>query len=66
VISFIEKTWFLWWIFTVFMILRWFHTSSAGCEEEYLDLISDGQQAFPQQSPLPEANRILVGGDTTF
>jgi len=28
-ISFFEKTWFLWWMFAVLIILRWFHTQSA-------------------------------------
>jgi len=27
-IPFFEKTWFLWWIFAVVVILRWFHTQS--------------------------------------
>ena len=25
VIPFIEKTWFLWWILSILIILRWFH-----------------------------------------
>lgn len=34
-IPFFEKTWFLWWIFAVVVILRWFHTQSAdGAFEE--------------------------------
>jgi hypothetical protein len=24
-IGFIEKTWFLWWVFASLVILRWFH-----------------------------------------
>jgi hypothetical protein len=27
-IGFIEKTWFLWWIFAVIVILRWFSAAS--------------------------------------
>jgi len=34
-IPFFEKTWFLWWIFAVVVILRWFHTQSTdGAFEE--------------------------------
>jgi hypothetical protein len=29
VISFIEKTWFLWWIFAALVILRWFQLFSS-------------------------------------
>jgi hypothetical protein len=25
VISFIAKTWFLWWMFAIVIVLRWFH-----------------------------------------
>ena len=31
-ILFLEKTWFLWWIFAVAAILRWFHGIAAGPE----------------------------------
>jgi hypothetical protein len=31
---FIEKTWFLWWIFAVVFILRWFHVSSVDIDAE--------------------------------
>ena len=33
-ILFLEKTWFLWWIFAVAAILRWFHGIAAGPELE--------------------------------
>ena len=29
-ILFLEKTWFLWWIFAVAAILRWFHGIAEG------------------------------------
>jgi hypothetical protein len=31
---FIEKTWFLWWMFAVVLILRWFHVSSVDIDAE--------------------------------
>jgi hypothetical protein len=31
-ILFLEKTWPLWWIFAVVVILRWFHVVSANSE----------------------------------
>ena len=33
VIPFFEKTWFLWWIFAIFVILRWFHLFSSQTPE---------------------------------
>jgi len=31
---FIEKTWFIWWVFAVVLILRWFHVASVGIDAE--------------------------------
>jgi hypothetical protein len=31
---FIEKTWFLWWMFAVVLILRWFHVSALDIDAE--------------------------------
>jgi hypothetical protein len=36
-ISFFEKTWFLWWMFAVVVILRWHHVLSAYPGSESLD-----------------------------
>ena len=33
-LQFIESTWFLWWVFAVIVILRWFHVLSVGPELE--------------------------------
>lgn len=33
-ILFMEKTWFLWWMFAVVVILRWFHVSSVDARYE--------------------------------
>jgi hypothetical protein len=45
VIPFIEKTWFLWWIFAALVILRWFHLFSLDSEETFDASASDGEQA---------------------
>jgi hypothetical protein len=34
VILFIEKTWFLWWMLAIFIVVRWFHMLSAGARME--------------------------------
>jgi hypothetical protein len=31
---FIEETWFLWWLFAVVLILRWFHITSMDTDAE--------------------------------
>jgi hypothetical protein len=31
---FIEKTWYLWWMFAVVLILRWFHVSAVNIDVE--------------------------------
>jgi len=49
-IPFFEKTWFLWWIFAVVVILRWFHTQSA-----------DG--AFEEAAGEPEEHGHAAFGD---
>ena len=33
-LQFIENTWFLWWIFALVMIFRWFHVLSASSESD--------------------------------
>jgi hypothetical protein len=34
---FVEKTWFLWWMLTVAVALRWLHLQSAGIRMEGSD-----------------------------
>lgn len=36
-ILFMTKTWFLWWIFAVVVIVRWFHVLSTDAAIEPLD-----------------------------
>jgi hypothetical protein len=45
VIPFIEKTWFLWWIFAALVILRWFYLFSLDSEETFDPSASDEEQA---------------------
>lgn len=44
-ISFIEKTWFLWWILATLIILRWFHRFSSSAESGVNAAASDEEQA---------------------
>jgi hypothetical protein len=34
VIHFIAKTWFLWWMLAIVVVVRWFHTVSVGARLE--------------------------------
>ena len=44
-ISFIEKTWFLWWIVATLIILRWFHLFLSRAESGVDAAASDEEQA---------------------
>jgi hypothetical protein len=37
---FFEKTWFLWWMFAVVIILRWFHVLWAGADIDVLEEVN--------------------------
>lgn len=59
-ISFIEKTWFLWWIVATLMILRWFHLFSSGAESDRDASALDEEQAaaiLAGQRPSGRVNR---------
>jgi hypothetical protein len=43
VILFLEKTWFLWWIVAIILILRWFHLFASNAEET-LDAPAAGEE----------------------
>ena len=45
VISFFQKTWFLWWILATLIILRWFHLFSSSGESNVDAAASDEEQA---------------------
>jgi hypothetical protein len=49
-ISFIEKSWFLWWIFATLAILRWLHVISCHTEQEGLELPRPDEQASPDSA----------------
>jgi hypothetical protein len=36
VITFMEKTWFMWWMFAIVVIVRWFHALPWDTESEAL------------------------------
>jgi hypothetical protein len=53
-ITFIEKTWFLWWIFAIMIILRWFSAASVdphldAALEEFPRNRQSGEGAIGQQ-----------------
>jgi hypothetical protein len=48
--AFLEKTWFLWWIFAATVILRWFHTQSL---DESADLLESSLPGNEQSQLLP-------------
>jgi hypothetical protein len=56
-IPFIERTWFLWWLVAVMVILRWFHLFSTRTDEEAFEVRASGgpgcKQAIRSQKELP-------------
>lgn len=53
-IFFIEKTWFLWWLFAAVVIVRWSLTFLADNEADPLDATRSGEADAPISSgPLP-------------
>ena len=53
-ISFIEKTWFLWWIVATFIILRWFHLFSSAAESNRdASALDEEQEKAILSSPRP-------------
>lgn len=47
--EFFEKTWLLWWVFCIVVILRWFYlVSSAGEDEGEIEPIPPRTSAAPQ------------------
>jgi hypothetical protein len=47
---FIEKTWLLWWMFAVVLILRWFHVSSTDADA--------GEESRPIASTKGETSSV--------
>jgi hypothetical protein len=63
VIPFIERTWFLWWILAILVILRWFHLFSSGTEDSAIEvcLPKEGQAGTaPEQTPSATARRLFT------
>jgi hypothetical protein len=63
VIPFIERTWFLWWILAILVILRWFHLFSSGTEDSASEvfLSKDGQAGTaPDQTPSTTTSRLFT------
>ena len=54
VISFIEKTWYMWWMLAVLVILRWFQLfSSEAGGDHVVSSPNDEQVAAAASLPLP-------------
>jgi zona occludens toxin (predicted ATPase) len=52
-ILFISKTWFLWWMFAVAFIVRWFHVVSApATTEDFNTDASDREQSQTVRAQL--------------
>jgi hypothetical protein len=50
---FIEKTWFLWWMFVIVVILRWFHVCSGDIHVE-----AENVPIAPCRDEEPSGNRL--------
>jgi hypothetical protein len=72
----IEKMWFLWWLFAIVMVLRWFHTSCANPECAHAEgkgfavpLAGEDEEAayrFSGPVPSPGASRVFFRDGTAF
>lgn len=62
-IPFIEKTWFLWWVVAVSIILRWFHLLSTTAENAPEAFASEEEQAKAMASSPPSTASV---GPTSF
>ena len=43
-IPFMEKTWFLWWIFATWVILRWFHLFSSRIDDSAIEVPASSEE----------------------
>lgn len=56
-ISFVEKTWFLWWLLATLMILRWFQLFSSETSDDRVVSSYDDEQAGAAASrPVPSGS----------
>jgi hypothetical protein len=64
VIPFIEKTWFVWWIFATLAVLRWFHLLSSGRGDEGAyesdNSAEEKSCAGPKQIPSGSASSLFT------
>lgn len=49
-LSFFESTWPLWWMIAILVLLRWFHVSALGSENDATET-ARGDRDSPQITP---------------
>jgi hypothetical protein len=64
VISFFEKTWFLWWILATLFILLWFHRFSSHPEMRAVEAVDSGEEeegvTASKEIPSGTASRLFT------
>jgi hypothetical protein len=68
VIPFFAKTWFLWWMFAVVVILRWFHRLSPETDATLKASRSEENESTvpSRQIPSPQVSRSMAADGTWF
>jgi hypothetical protein len=67
VILFLQKTWFLWWIFATLVVLRWFHLFSSHIHEKVLEATASAKEeasTTSKQIPSGTATPGFLGGSS--
>jgi hypothetical protein len=61
-ITFMEKTWFLWWMFAVVVVVRWFHVLQTTTRLEKFDAPASPPQACSNSGEFssPNARSLFV------
>lgn len=60
---FLQKTWFLWWIFATLVILRWFHLLSSLTNRRVLEAAEPAKEeapTTPKQISSGTASRLFT------
>ena len=59
-IPFLEKTWFLWWMVAILLILRWFHLFASGTEQTHDAPCASEEHTAIASDQFPRASATLL------
>ena len=60
VIPFLEKTWFVWWVLSTLVVLRWFQIFSSPADESTLEIDASSEEQASCQIPSGAAGRLFT------